>query len=51
VTPSAAATSGLRRSSPPVDVKFPGVIGVPSGRKKTRRGPSEVKVSDCWAAV
>ena len=31
VTPSAAVMSGLRRSSPPVDVKLPGVFAVPLG--------------------
>ena len=43
--------SGFCRTSPPVEVKLPGVIGVPSGLKKTRRGPSEVKRSGCWRAV
>src|SRR5262249_48286648 len=39
--PSAAVTSGLDRTAPPVWVKLPGVIGVPSAVKNTRRGPSE----------
>jgi hypothetical protein len=45
ITPSAAAISGFWRTSPPVEEKSPGVMGVPSGSKKTRRGPSELKVS------
>lgn len=45
LTQSAAAKSGFWRSSPPVAEKSPGVSGVPSARKKTRRGPSELKLS------
>lgn len=45
VTPSAAARSGLTKSIPPEARKFPGVIGVPSGKKKILRGPSELNVS------
>ncbi len=45
VTPSAAVMSGFWRTVPPVDEKFPGVIGVPPGVKNIRRGPSELKVS------
>ena len=45
VTPSAAVMSGLLRTAPPVDEKFPGVIGVPSALKNTRRGPSLLKIS------
>src|SRR5512135_1814795 len=45
LTPSAAVRSGFCASAPPVDEKFPGVIGVLSGLKKWRRGPSELKVS------
>src|SRR5437879_980254 len=37
--------SGFWRGSPPVDEKLPGVIAAPSGLKKTRRGPSELKDS------
>src|SRR5579859_5696494 len=37
--------SGFCRIAPPVDKKFPGVIGEPSALKKTWRGPSELKVS------
>src|SRR5215475_14720202 len=44
-TPSAAVISGFWRRRPPVARKSPGVIGVPSAWKKTRRGPSELKVS------
>ena len=44
VTQEAAARSGLLRSLPPVDVKFPAVIAVPSGSKNIRRGPSELDV-------
>src|SRR4051794_35120179 len=47
LTPSAAAKSGFCRTTPPVELKFPGVGGTPFGRKNTRRGPSEVKRSDC----
>ena len=37
--------SGFWRTVPPVDEKFPGVIGLPSAWKNTRLGPSELKVS------
>src|SRR4051812_36881628 len=43
--PSAAVRSGLFRTWPPVEEKFPGVRAVPFARKKNRRGPSELKVS------
>src|SRR5262245_21916975 len=47
VTPSAAAISGLISSCPPLvpKRKLPGVIAVPFGAKKIRRGPSELKIS------
>ena len=41
----AAAMSGFCLTVPPDEEKFPGVIGEPSGLKKMRRGPSELKVS------
>src|SRR4030095_1151960 len=44
-TPSAAAMSGFWYTSPPVEEESPGVRGVRSGWKKTRRGPSELKDS------
>ena len=44
-TPSAAVRSGFCNTRPPVEEKFPGVIGVPSASKKIRRGPSELNVS------
>ena len=44
-TPSAAVRSGFCNTAPPVDEKLPGVTAVPSPRKKTRRGPSELNVS------
>src|SRR5215468_7976986 len=44
-TPSAPVISGLLRTVPPVEEKFPGVMAEPSGLKKTRRGPSEVNSS------
>src|SRR5438067_2405276 len=44
-TPSAAVMSGLASTVPPVDERFPGVIGTPFAWKKIRRGPSELKVS------
>src|ERR1044072_8339227 len=44
-TPSAAVMSGLARTAPPVELKLPGVMAVPFALKKTRRGPSELKVS------
>src|SRR5215467_6527069 len=37
--------SGLLRTVPPVEEKFPGVIGDPSALKMMRRGPSEVNSS------
>ena len=51
LTPSAAVMSGFCRTAPPVEVKLPGVIGVPSALKNTRRGPSEVNRSGCCAVV
>src|SRR5580765_7806633 len=50
-TPSAPVISGLLRTVPPVDEKFPGVIGDPSALKKTRRGPSEVNNSTPLVAL
>ena len=41
-TQVAAVMSGFCNSSPPVEEKFPAVMGVPSGSKKIRRGPSEL---------
>ena len=41
-TQVAAARSGFCSSFPPVEEKLPAVIGVPSGWKKIRRGPSEL---------
>ena len=43
-TQVAAVMSGFSNSSPPVEEKFPTVMGVPSGSKKIRRGPSELEV-------
>src|SRR5262249_59771789 len=51
VTPSADVMSGFARTMPPVEVRFAGVNGVPSGAKYIRRGPSEVKRSGSWEAV
>jgi len=50
-TASAAAMSGFWRRVPPRDEKLPGVIGVPSISKKTRRGPSELKGSTTFVAL
>ena len=36
---------------PPVEEKFPGVMGVPSGSKKIRRGPSELEGADRFRPV
>src|SRR5260370_40035961 len=46
-TPSAAVTSGLFRTVPPLvpNRKLPAVTGLPFALKKIRRGPSELKVS------
>src|SRR5438477_1183464 len=46
-TPSAAVTSGLLRTVPPLlpKRKLLEVIGLPSALKKILRGPSELKVS------
>src|SRR5207248_1578564 len=44
-TPSAAVMSGFCKTVPPVDERLPGVIADPLPLKKTRRGPSELKVS------
>ena len=43
-TQVAAARSGFWSSFPPVEEKLPAVMGVPSGSKKIRRGPSELEV-------
>ncbi len=51
LTPSAAVMSGFCRTVPPVEVKLPGVIGVPLTVKNTRRGPSLVNRSGFWALV
>jgi hypothetical protein len=51
LTPSAAVTSGFCRIAPPLEEKFPAVIGVPSAWKKIRRGPSELKVSTVQSEV
>src|ERR1017187_10545703 len=45
VTPSAAVKSGFSSTLPPVELKLPGVMGVPSGLKNIRRGPSELNFS------
>ena len=50
-TPSAAVTSGLFNTCPPVDEKLPPVIALPSALKKIRRGPSELNVSTELAAL
>jgi hypothetical protein len=50
LTPSAAVTSGFWRTMPPVELKSPGVNGVPSAAKNMRRGPSEVKRSGACAS-
>ena len=42
--------SGFWRTAPPVEEKLPGVMAVPSAWKKTRRVPSELKVSTGFAA-
>src|SRR5260370_4603200 len=44
-TPSAPVISGLFSTVPPVEEKFPGVMGDESPLKKMRRSPSEVKGS------
>ncbi len=51
VTPSAAVRSGFWRTTPPVFVRLPGVISLPSGFRMIRRGPSEVNVSLTLAGV
>src|SRR5262245_7439010 len=50
-TPSAPVMSGLLRTVPPVEEKFPGVIALPSALKMTRRGPSEVNNSTLFAEL
>ena len=49
--PSPAVRSGFCNTAPPVDEKLPGVTAVPSPRKKTRRGPSELNVSITLAVL
>src|SRR2546421_2245608 len=46
-TPSAAVTSGLLRTNPPLvpNRKLPAVTALPFALKNIRRGPSELKVS------
>src|SRR5260370_23545515 len=45
MTRPAAARSGFWGKVPPLEEKFPGVNGEPSGLKNTRRGPSELNCS------
>src|SRR5437879_2439615 len=49
-TPSDAVMTGYCRTAPPVEVKFVGVIAVPSAWKNILRGPSEVKFSTGFCA-
>src|SRR6266567_2969549 len=51
VMPSAAVMSGLLRTVPPVEEKFPGVMGDPSALKMMRRGPSEVNSSTLFPVL
>ena len=44
-TPSAAVMTGCWRTTPPENVRLPGVSSAPLGLRITRRGPSELKLS------